>query len=230
MPLGSLSGAFGAADFAALALYGGCWARIEWLVRPGGGARQSTGELMARWRMRWFEAAATRDPRILDGQLLASLRSGVALFVSGSLIALGGAIALIGEADRLASIATDLAGEAGASAAWRLKLIFVAAVLAAAFLHFVWSHRIFGYCSVMLGAIPDAGDREEALSVARRAARLNVLAARNFNKGLRAVYLALAGLAWLLGPAALAAATLATFWVLYRREFLSDTRRAILDE
>jgi uncharacterized membrane protein len=226
----ALAAAFGHDDLAALALYAGAWARIEWLVRPRPGRPRSTGEIMAEWRGRWLENAADRDNRIMDAQLVASLRSGVALFVSGSLIGLGGAIALIGEADRVATIATDLAGESAPTGAWTVKMLLVIAVLATAFLHFVWSHRIFGYCSVMLGAIPNAHGSAEARHVAARAARLMVLAARNFNKGLRAVYLALAGLAWLVGPLALALAAGATFWVLYRREFLSDTRRAILEE
>jgi uncharacterized membrane protein len=226
----ALSAAFSPADLAALAVYAGCWARIEWLVKPQAGRPRSTGEIIAEWRGRWFEAAAERDNRIMDAQLVASLRSGVALFVSGSLIALGGAIALIGEADQVATIASDLAGEAAPRGAWTIKMLLVIAVLAVAFLHFVWSHRIFGYCSVMLGAIPNACGAPEARRVAARAARLSVLAARNFNKGLRAVYLALAALAWLVGPLALVAASAATFWMLYRREFLSDTRQAILEE
>ncbi len=226
----AFSAAFGPADAAALAVYAGCWLRIEWLVRPRPGARPSTGEIMAGWRARWFEAAADRDNRILDGQIVASLRQGVALFISGALIALGGAVALTGNAERVASIASDIAGEQAPAAAWTLKMLLVIAALAAAFLHFVWSHRIFGYCSVMLGAIPNDGDGKRARAVAARGARLCVLAARNFNKGLRAVYMALAALAWLAGPLPLAAASAITFWVLYRREFLSETRRAISEE
>jgi uncharacterized membrane protein len=225
-----LAALFAPADLAALALYAASWGLIELLVRPRKGPAVSTGEIMARWRHAWFEAVAQRDNRILDGQLLASMRSGTALYVSGSLIALGGAIAMIGQADQVASVATDLAaGAAAPRQAWTLKLLLMIAVLAAAFLHFVWAHRVFGYCSVMLGAIPTDGS-EEALRVAARAARLNVRAARSFNKGLRAVYLALTALAWLLGPLALALATMVTFWVLYRREFLSGTRAALLEE
>jgi uncharacterized membrane protein len=229
--LSGLNDLFTPADLAALVFYAACWGLIELLLRPRKGPAVSTGEVMARWRHAWFEAAARRENRVLDGQLLASMRLGVALYVSGSLIALGGAIAMIGQADQVASFAADFA--AGAETprqAWTLKLLLVIAVLAAAFLHFVWSHRVFGYCSVMLGAIPQEPGSEEALKVAARAARLNVRAARSFNKGLRAVYLALAALAWLLGPAALAVSTAVTFWVLYRREFLSGTRQAVIEE
>jgi uncharacterized membrane protein len=224
-----LAALFTPGDFAALGFYAASWALIEMLVRPRKGPAVSTGEIMARWRHAWFEAVARRENRILDGQLLASMRSGTALYVSGSLIALGGAAAMVGQADQVASVATDLAGAAAPRQAWTLKLLLVIVVLAAAFLHFVWAHRVFGYCSVMLGAIPTDGS-EAALRVAARAARLNVRAARSFNKGLRAVYLALTALAWLLGPAALAGASAVTFWVLYRREFLSGTRAELLED
>ncbi|MGF1660213.1 MAG: DUF599 domain-containing protein [Rubrimonas sp.] len=226
----ALFDAFGPLDLAALALLFGGWARMEALVRPKPGKTPATAEIMARWRARWFAQTALRENRIMDAQLVGSLRSGVAFFISGALLALGGAIALIGQADRVASVAVDLAGaETAPSAIWTLKLLLVIAVLAVAFLHFVWSHRIFGYCEVMVGAIPPHDD-PEAPRVAARAARMNVLAARSFNRGLRAIYFALAALAWLLGPVALALASALTLWMLYRREFLSDTRRAALED
>ena len=229
--MSGFAAAFHAADVAALALFVALWARIEAMLRPGRDRPPSTGELMAEWRLRWMATAAGRDNRIVDGQLIAALRGGVALMLSSSLIALGGAIALIGRADQVASVAADLAGEATAPrGAWTAKLLLVIAVLAAAFLHFVWSHRQFGHALVMLGAIPNDHRGAEAQAVAARAGRLNVLAARSFNRGLRAVYFALAGLAWLVGPLALALASGATFWVLYRREFLSETRKALLSE
>ena len=138
--------AFTPLDAAALVVLFGGWARIEHLVRPRPGAKPSTGELMAGWRARWMREAARRENRIVDSQLLASLRGGVALFISGSLLALGGAVALIGRTDQVASVAVDLAGaETAPSAVWTLKLLLVIALLAVAFLHFVWSHRIFGY-------------------------------------------------------------------------------------
>lgn len=43
------------------------------------------------------------------------------------------------------------------------------------------------------------------------------------------MYFALASLAWLLGPIALITATLATVYVLYQREFNSQSREALLE-
>ena len=64
---------------------------------------------------------------------------------------------------------------------------------------------------------------------ADQAAQININAAKSFNRGLRSVYFALATLAWLLGPLALLATTVFTTAMLWRREFASESRRALLD-
>ena len=56
---------------------------------------------------------------------------------------------------------------------------------------------------------------------AAQTAELNIRGMYNFNRGLRAMYFALAALDWLLGAAALAAATLIVLWLLWSREFTS---------
>ena len=63
---------------------------------------------------------------------------------------------------------------------------------------------------------------------AAKAAEINITAARSFNRGLRAVYFAMAALAWLGGALPLFVATLVTLVVLWRREFASNSRRVLL--
>lgn len=107
--------------------------------------------------------------------------------------------------------------------------MLVVAVLVVAFLKFVWSHRLFGYCAVVLAAVPNDPSHPDAARYAEKSAKLNTYAARSFNRGLRAMYFALAALAWLLGAWAMIAATLMTLAVLYRREFNSQSRAALVD-
>ena len=100
-----------------------------------------------------------------------------------------------------------------------------------AFFKFAWSFRLHNYCSVLLGAAPlfDTVDAEgEAL--ARRAGRISSLAARHFNRGLRAYFFALAALAWLLHPLVFMACTAYVLYVLQRREFRSKSLRALKGE
>ncbi|WP_347831762.1 DUF599 family protein [uncultured Planktomarina sp.] len=51
---------------------------------------------------------------------------------------------------------------------------------------------------------------------------MNIRAALSFNRGLRAIYFALASLAWLAGAPVLLAAFLVTLWMLWNREFSSQ--------
>ncbi len=67
-----------------------------------------------------------------------------------------------------------------------------------------------------------------ALPRAVQSAELNITAARSFNRGLRSIYFALGVTAWLLGPVALMIATGITLFVLWRREFASKSRAALM--
>ncbi len=172
----------------------------------------------------------TRDNRMLDANILATLRQGAAFFTSASMIGIGGSVALLGKADTLQTLAEDLSTDLGAPrVVWEAKLMLVVLILASAFLKFVWSHRLFGYCAVVLAAVPNDPAHADAARYAEKSAKLNSYAARSFNRGLRAMYFALAALTWLLGAWAMIIATLATLAVLYRREFNSQSRAALVD-
>ena len=145
------------------------------------------------------------------------------------MLAIGGLAALLGQTETLLGVAQNIVADIEATERiWEIKLIFLLVMMVIAFLNFVWSHRIFGYCAVLLGAMPEGGAEAEIDTAVERAARLNISAGRSFNRGLRGVYFMLAGLAWFLGPEALIAASFFTAAVICRREFLSETRRALL--
>ncbi|MEE3098491.1 MAG: DUF599 domain-containing protein [Pseudomonadota bacterium] len=222
---------FSWADIASLVLFLIAWNGMTWLIeRPSG--PPSVQRIMAGHRMRWMEAMLEREPRIMDANLLTALRSGASFFASGAMIAIGGVVAMLGQAERLANVAHDLRLDmAMTRAGWEAKLLILALVLASAFAKFVWAHRLFGYCAVLMGAVGPGGSQDAAnRALARKAALINITAAQNFNRGLRTVYFAMALLTWLLGAAPLALATLATAATLYRREFRSTSRDALLSE
>lgn len=202
---------------------------MTWLIEMASERRPSVTVLMAHYREDWIREIAAREVRIMDAQLLTSLRGGAAFFASTCLISIGGVAALIGQADQLVSLLSDLGGELVASEApvWEAKLLIVLLLLVNGFLKFVWSHRLFGYCAVMLGSMPPTGAAGLEAAIQRTMA-LNTAAARSFNRGLRTLYFSLASLAWFLGPVPLIVATVATAAMLYRREFLSRSRVALL--
>ncbi|EYD70623.1 DUF599 domain-containing protein [Limimaricola hongkongensis] len=213
---------------ALLLLVLGYWA-IGWRIEHPG-RRPSVTVLMAEYRRDWMREFVQRDPRIFDAQIVASLRQGTSFFASTCLLAVGGVLALIGNTEPLQGVAEGLGGGPIPALLWQIKLVPVALFLTHAFLKFVWAQRVFGYCSVMMAAVPNDPADPRALPRALQAAELNIRAAWNFNRGLRAMYFALGAVAWLLGPLGLIAATLAVLWLVWSREFASVPRAVLLDE
>jgi uncharacterized membrane protein len=172
----------------------------------------------------------TREPRVFDAQIIGNLRQGTAFFASTCMIALGGTLALIGNAEQLAGVADDITLSKAPEIVWEIKLMVVALFLANAFLKFVWANRLFGYCSVLMAAVPNDPEHPKAYHRAAQAGEINICATKVFNRGLRSIYFGLAATAWLAGPFALGLAALVTVTVIWRREFASHSRKILLDE
>ena len=219
---------FSALDIGALALIVLGWLGIGWLIENPPRSRPSVSALMARYRREWMQVMVDRSPRIFDAQALSTLRQGTSFFASATMIATGGALALIGNADQLAGLARDLTLGDNPRIVWELKLLLTVFFLANGFLKFVWSHRLFGYCLVLMASVPNDAADPRAAPRAAQAAEVNITATRSYNRGLRAVYFAMASLAWMLGAVALILASLVTLAVLWRREFASQSRAILL--
>lgn len=217
-------------DMAALGLLVVLWLSIGWRIEHSGPKTPSTSQIMAEYRRQWMHQMIAREVRIFDSQTIGSLRQGTSFFASTCVIAIGGTLALIGNADQIAGVAEDLTEISAPAIVWELKLLVIVALLTVAFLKFVWSNRLFGYCSVMVGATPNTHEVGKSESFAHKAAELNIAAARSFNRGLRAIYFALAAVAWLAGAVPLILAVIVTAIVIWRREFASQSRRVLLED
>ncbi|MGP6089069.1 DUF599 domain-containing protein [Antarctobacter jejuensis] len=215
-------------DAAGLVLLLLAWAGTTRLVEHPPKNRPSTSVLMAEYRREWMKVFVTRNPRIFDSQIVASLRQGTAFFASASMIAIGGGFALIGNADRLRGVAQDLGTTVDPVVVFEIKLLLMMLFAANAFLKFVWSHRLFGYASVLMAAVPNEPDDPAAFPRANKAAEINIAGARSYNRGLRSVYFGIGAAAWLLGPVALMVATVVTMGVILRREFASHSRAVLM--
>lgn len=214
-------------DAAALGWLLAAWFLASWLIEHPPGRYPSVSLIMQDYRRDWMRTFVTRQPRIFDATLIDSLRQGTAFFASASMIAIGGGVALIGNAGAVQRLADDLP-LAGGGPDLALRMLPVIGFLANALLKFVWAHRLFGYCSILMAAVPNDPGDPIALHRAGQAAEINITAAKGFNRGLRSIYFALAALAWLLGPWGLIAGTTLATGVLLRREFASQSRRVIL--
>jgi uncharacterized membrane protein len=202
------------------------WLASGWLSEHPPQSRPSVSLLMEDYRRDWMRTFVTRQPRIFDATLIDSLRQGTAFFASACMIAIGGGVALIGNAAAVQRLADELPIGTGPDVA--LKMLPVIGFLANALLKFVWAHRLFGYCSILMAAVPNDPEDPLAFHRAGQAAEINITAARSFNRGLKSIYFALAALGWLLGPWGLLAGTVLATGLLLRREFASHSRQVIL--
>lgn len=217
-------------DLIAVGLLVLCWAVVGLIIERPNSRRPSVTILMSEYRREWMREFVTRDVRIFDSQILGSLRQGTAFFASTCLLAIGGVLALIGNVAPLEGVAEGLTRIERPELEWQVKLMLVALLLTHAFLKFVWANRIFGYCSVMMAAVPNDPANPKSAPRAAMAAELNIRAAWNFNRGLRSMYFALGALAWLLGAVPLLVATSIVLWSVWSREFASATRKIVLTD
>ncbi len=214
-------------DLAALTALVGLWLATGWLIEHPPAARPSVLVIMRQWRREWMRQFVTRQPRMFDSALIASLRQGTTFFASTALLAVGGGLAVIGNPERLVSLAAELPLDRAPVALWQAKVLTATLFAANAFLKFVWAHRLFGYASITMGAVPNEVT-PQAYDRADQAATLLITAARSYESGMRSVYFGLAALAWLIGPLALMLAGVIATLILLRREFASASRRALM--
>ena len=214
-------------DMLALGFILTAWLGIGWLIEHPPARWPSVSYIMQDYRHMWMREFVTRSPRVFDGTIIDSLRQGTAFFASASMIAVGGGLALIGNPALLMGLAADLPLPTDL-AQMRARGVLVVLFLVNALLKFVWANRLFGYCAIVMAAVPNDPNDPNAFLRAGQAADLNITAAKSFNRGLRSIYFALGALGWMLGPWGLIAATVITTAVLFRRDFASASRRVIL--
>lgn len=220
---------FSALDMLAVGLLLICWLGIGHIIESPPKNRPSLSKIMVRYRREWMVHLVDRNPRVFDAQILGNLRQGTAFFASATMIAIGGGLALVGNPDQLSGITTEFTMMKAPAFVLEVKLVLMILLVANAFLKFVWAHRLFGYCSVVMSAVPNDPKDPAALPRAEKASELNITAARSFNRAMRSTYFSLAAAAWLFGATALILATLLTLFVLWRREFASQSRSVMLE-
>ena len=219
---------FSLVDVAAVVAFLCLWVSTNYIIENAPKHRQSMTQIMATFRREWMRVMVTRDPRIVDTAVLGFLRQGSTFFASTTLLVIGGGLAMLGNTEQLSGVAEDFALQNTSPFVWEVKILMVIAIISNAFLKFVWAHRLFGYCAVLMASVPNKEDDPNAYPMAAKTAEICTTASRSFNRGLRSLYFALAGLAWLIDPIALLAAATLSFLVLYRREFKSRSRDILL--
>ena len=216
-------------DYAAVAFFLSGWFAYHLLVERSPFGRLALNNRMNEYRLRWMLEMQARENRIVDSSLMSTLQSGTSFFASTSLLALGGSLTLLRGADDALRILNDFPlGTATARTLWDVKVVGLVVIFGYAFFKFAWSYRLFNYASILIGATPsrDSGRPDQRRLTALRAAEMNIVAGKHFNRGQRAFFFALAYLGWFVGPAALICTTAVVVFAVFVRQFASDALRA----
>ncbi|MBX9709503.1 MAG: DUF599 domain-containing protein [Xanthobacteraceae bacterium] len=193
--------------------------------------RDSLNARMNIYREVWIRRMLDRETRMVDMQIMLSLQNGTAFFASTTLLAIGGGLTLLKSTEEALSVLSTLPlGIRASPALWEIKCIGLILIFVYAFFKFAWAYRLFNYVAIMLGAMPFAAKRDtpEAQSHVMRTTRLFQSAGRHFNRGQRAFLFALGYLGWFISPWVLLISTLAVVVVMWRRQFDSDARQAVV--
>jgi len=208
---------------------------IEWTVyavtlEHTAYGRDSLSARMNVYREVWIRRLLNREARMVDMQIMASLQNGTAFFASTSLLAIGGALALLRATNEaLAVLGTLPVNLSPSPALWEIKCVRLILIFVYAFFKFAWSYRLFNYVAILLGAMPPAEQRDtsEAEAHVIRTTRLFEAAGRHFNRGQRAFFFALGYLGWFVSPWVLFVTTALVVIVTWRRQFASNAWRAM---
>jgi uncharacterized membrane protein len=214
-------------DLLAFVAFLGGWVAYTFVVEAPVFARHGLSRLMNAQREVWMRTLLKRDLRMIDTAIMSGLQQGTGFFASACIFAIGGCFALIGSAEQIALIVTDLPLEGSFDRGLvEAKLLGLITIFAFAFFKFGWSYRLFNYCSILIGAIPmrqeAEADPQAAEAAVGRALAMNRIAARHFNAGLRGIFFGLAYLGWFVGPMVLVGTTVLVILILGHRQFFSD--------
>ncbi|WMT71709.1 DUF599 domain-containing protein [Bradyrhizobium sp. Ash2021] len=218
------------ADIAAVAFFALEWTVYAITLEHTAYGRDSLSARMHIYREVWVRNLLNREARMVDMQIMASLQNGTAFFASTSLIAIGGALALLRSTnDALAVLGALPIDLSPSPALWEIKCVGLILIFIYTFFKFAWAYRLFNYVAILFGAMPPAGQRDtpEAEAHVQRTTRLFEAAGRHFNRGQRAFFFALGYLGWFVSPWVLFATTAAVVIVTWRRQFASNAWQAM---
>jgi uncharacterized membrane protein len=185
--------------------------------------RPSLSVIMSMQRRRWVANAARRETP-LDAILSGNLMQSVSFLASTSVLLILAIFAAFGQVGAL----MDSLGTLGLDTDRRpvdlqIHLLVLLVIFVASFFAFTLALRQFNHFCIMIGAIdhsvPPSEDEVAAI------ASLNSLAAKNFNRGIRAYYFAVPAVAWFASDWLSIATTIVTTGFIIHREFFSTAHR-----
>jgi uncharacterized membrane protein len=218
-------------DAAALLLLVAIWAGYQWYADHSATRRPHLSREMEHFTREWLVRMVERDNRMVDVNVLRNLTRSSQFFASTTMLILGALMALMGYAEKAASVVAELPFTQQVSErAWEFKILLLLLIFVYCFFKFTWSIRQFGFSGILVGAtLKPTPQPEQYAAHTNRIAAIVSFANRNFNQGLRGYYFGVAALCWFLHPALMMVMTLGVLYVLYQREFRSNTLDLLMD-
>ena len=220
-------------DAVALVAFVAGWLAYGTFAERHGRKVPSLHNVMDTFRREWMLRMIERDNRMVDVNIMRNLTRSSQFFASTTMLVLGALIALTGYVQQTMEVVQGLPFTYRASARLvEIKIMVLVVIFTYAFFKFTWAIRQLGNCSTLIGAAPKQpkDNPEQYAPVINRIARITSYAQTNFTNGLRAYYFGLAALAWFLHPVLMLVATAWVIYVLYAREFRSNTLKAMIEE
>lgn len=181
-------------------------------------------------RREWIRMAMGRENRITDTNIIANLERNVSFFASSTLLILAGLMTILSSSESFTVLLDDVPFSDHSSARVSgAKIMLLLGLFVYAFFKFTWAMRQYGFVAVMLGGakVEQIGPTEPSETV-DIIAEMASKAGGNFNNGLRTFYFSLAVLGWFINAWVFMFLTTLVVPILYRREFASDTLKALL--
>lgn len=220
-------------DLWAVVLFAAGWMSYALFASWHGKRVPSLHNSMDRFRREWMVQMIGRDNRMVDVNVMRSTMRSSQFFASTTILILGALLASMGYVQQAQDLVSGLPFTVKASARLlEIKMFALVLIFTYAFFKFSWGIRQLNFTSILVAAAPkqEKEDAERHAAHINRIARITSYAGSNFNHGLRSYYFAVAALGWFLHPWLMIAATAWVIYVLYHREFKSNTLHALVDE
>jgi uncharacterized membrane protein len=216
-------------DVVSAAVFLLCWLGYGQIAKWVAGRRPSLMSAVKSFRQTWIERLSERENHTADATLLSNLLRGALFFASTTVLILGGLVALLGTAPKIAEVISQFPYATPTEPRLaEFKALILIFVYVYAFFKFTWSAWQYNVLSILVGAMPGPTQHPNIrIAYAEAGARVAALAGESYNNGIRAYYFSIPVMAWFIDPLLFLVATAAVTLVIYRREFYSPILNAL---
>jgi len=209
-----------------------CWIGYAMFAKRQAKSVASLSSVLHVHRINWMRRLLNREVRVGDAALLASLERNVNFFANSCVLIVAGLLAALSATAEIQTVLDRISfADSISASALELKIATLIVIYVYAFFTFTGSMRQFGFAAVLMGAMPMPDEKDvtaqERRSAAIYSAKVIDQASHSYNYGLRAFYFSLAVVAWFIGPLWFVAAITIVIGILYEREFLSKSLKAL---